>query len=363
MKHGSLTCRIALSALLLASLEPANAGLFGVIKNNVVVKVAELRNPDSEIYPLGLEFTIDGSHIAVESQSGKIHIWDWRAKRIEKTIEMPKGFGKGTSNNPIRISRDGRLLAACDGRAGEIVARIWNTDTWLTAKDITDAGIGGCEGIEFTPDGKSLACVIDRVGDPGNSLVVYVVGTWQPIWGLPIANYAPVSIAISPDGGIAALDGTLTTVPENARDPNASLDLLKRDPTIYLVNLKQRRIQRVIQNSDRGPMAWSPDGARLAVVGGPHVEIFDARSGQNLVREKVEKAGNMNVRFTADGRYFIDSDLNGMGKGLGVKIWDGQHQKMLQHISAGDVGSIAVSRDGKFLAVGSTGRTTIWHFK
>jgi hypothetical protein len=84
---------------------------------------------------------------------------------------------------------------------------------------------------------------------------------------------------------------------------------------------------------------------------------------QNQVRGKIEHSGNMNVRFTSDGRFFIDSDLNGTGKGLGVNIWDGQHQKLLQHISAGDIGSIAVSRDGKLLAIGETGRTTIWQFK
>jgi WD40 repeat protein len=111
-----------------------------------------------------------------------------------------------------------------------------------------------------------------------------------------------------------------------------------------------------------GPLAWSADGARLAIAGGS-VEIFDPRSGENLVRETIENSGNMNVWFTPDGRYLIDSDLNGMGKGLGVNIWDSHHQKLLQHIPAGDIGSITVSHDGKYLAVGSTGRTTIWQFK
>jgi WD40 repeat protein len=132
---------------------------------------------------------------------------------------------------------------------------------------------------------------------------------------------------------------------------------------LNVVDLKQRKVVKVIPSSDRGPVAWSPDGARVAVVGDPHVEIFDAQSGDNLVRETIENAGSMNVRFTSDGRFFIDSDLNGMGKGLGVNIWDGQHQKLLQYIPAGDVGSIAVSRDGKLLAIGEAGRTTIWQFK
>ena len=90
--------------------------------------------------------------------------------------------------------------------------------------------------------------------------------------------------------------------------------------------------------------------------------MFDPRSGQKLLHEDVENSGSMNIRFTSDGRYFIESDLNGMGKGLGVKIWDRQRRKLLQHIP-GDIGSIDVSRDGRYLAVGGTGRTTIWQIK
>jgi hypothetical protein len=76
----------------------------------------------------------------------------------------------------------------------------------------------------------------------------------------------------------------------------------------------------------------------------------------------LEKSGHMNVRYTPDGRHFIESNLNGMCKGLGVKIWD-SHRKMLLQEMHGDIGGIAVSRDNKYLAVGSTGRTTIWQFK
>ena len=80
------------------------------------------------------------------------------------------------------------------------------------------------------------------------------------------------------------------------------------------------------------------------------------------MHQHLEQAVHMNLRFTSDGRYFIECDLNGRGTGLGVKIWDGQHHNLLQEIP-GNIGSIAVSRDGKYLAVGETGRATIWEFK
>jgi hypothetical protein len=123
MKHGLLMALprltptlsrmggIAAAALIIASSPPASAGVFGASKNDVAVKVAELPNQDSRIYPLGLDFSVDGSHIAVEPQSGKIHIWDWRTKRVEKTFELPRGGNALLATNPIVYSSDGRFLA------------------------------------------------------------------------------------------------------------------------------------------------------------------------------------------------------------------------------------------------------------
>jgi WD40 repeat protein len=358
---------LMLAALLFASSPTASAGLFGASKNDVAVKVAELSNLGSEIYPLGLDFSPDGNRVAVESVTEKIYIWDWRNKRVESTVEKPHGGNSLGSTNPIQYSPDGRHLAVCEvSGVGDVVVRIWNTDHWSIAKDISaGTGIesrGSCRGMGFTPDGQQFIRTADTGGTPGNSLIVYAVDTWQPIWGLPMPGLTPVSIAISPDGGRAAIAGTFFVVPQGAM---SSIDRFQQTRTaakVNIVDLNQRKIDKTIKTNAMGPLAWSSDGARLAIAGGS-VEIFDPRSGQNLVQETIENSGKMNARFTPDGRFFIDSDLNGMGKGLGVNIWDSQHQKLLQHIPVGDVGSIAVSRDGKYLAVGSTGRTTIWQFK
>lgn len=70
----------------------------------------------------------------------------------------------------------------------------------------------------------------------------------------------------------------------------------------------------------------------------------------------------MNVRFTPNGRYLILSDSNGRGTGIGVSIWDAKHVKLLQRIP-GDSASLAVSRDGKYLAIGGSGHTAIWQFQ
>lgn len=176
------------------------------------------------------------------------------------------------------------------------------------------------------------------------------------------SNFSPFSLAISPDGRFAAISGLLVSVPPGIVDLRERIRQLKHDRTINIVDLQQLQIVKTFHGDAMGPLAWSPDGARLVVAGDLYVEMFDARTGERLVHDKIEKSGTMNVRFTPDGRYFIESDLNGMGKGLGVKIWDSSRRKLLQEIP-GDIGSIALSRDGKFLAVGATGRLTVWQFR
>jgi WD40 repeat protein len=179
------------------------------------------------------------------------------------------------------------------------------------------------------------------------------------LWSLQPKNFVPEALSVSPNGESVAVAGILSVIPPNAQ--LANVDVIKHEPTIYIVNLQQQSIVQTLKGKTVGPLAWSPDGSRLALAGGA-VEIFDVRSGQRVLQEHAEKASHTNVRYTPDGRYFIESDMNGLGTGLGVKIWDAAHEKVLQEIP-GDVGSIAVSRDSKFVAIGSAGDTTIWAVK
>lgn len=152
--------------------------------NDVAVRVAEL--PEQyDITVRGLDFSADGKHLAVVSDGEKINIWDWQAQRIVRTLEKEQGANDGQNTDPIRFSPDGRVFVACHSRAaGDIVARIWNTGTWENAHDIVDQISGtGCNAMGFTPDGKSLIRVLDRLPEfPQDTLVIHDTKTWQPVW-------------------------------------------------------------------------------------------------------------------------------------------------------------------------------------
>jgi WD40 repeat protein len=324
--------------------------------SEVAVKIADLPAGHSGIV-YSVAFSPDGEHIAIVSLNGKINIWDWHSARVVSTITTPLGFNELAATNPMTYSPDGQFLAVADGRgpANEFV-RIWNTKTWSVAKDIVNGGVGGSTGMSFTPDGRFLLYTIGRNGNPGDTLAVYSVTDWQQAWGLPIPGvFNAESIAVSPDGAHAAMGGTLMVI--TADTPDMQHMPVKR--LTYIVDLRERQIIRTISGDAMGPIAWSPDGTRIAVAGELYVEMFDAQSGKALVHEKVEGSARMNVRFTPNGRYFLESDMNGLRNPLGLKIWDSTRHILLQEIP-GEIGDIALSRDGEYLAVATTGRTTVW---
>lgn len=348
-------------------------GSTGKNMKNVAIKVTEL--PEKyNINVQGLDFSPNGKFLAVRSADEFINIWDWQAGRIARTVEKAQGAEDGLTTEPMRYSPDGRLFAACHERAvNNILARIWNTDTWQVAHDIVDALPGGCRAIGFTPDGKSLLRISHRNHNfPADDFIVYDVDTWRPQWGLRTWPFYPNALAISPDGKFAALGGEVI-VPGPIPDKQQ----------IVIVDLAKHAIVNTIPDTvsfSFGRLAWSPDGAYLAAighrawdgaanhgqgayVGGPDTfMVFDAHSGKQVTAGQWGELGQLSLRYTPDGKYLIEGDVNDKGTGLGARIWDSQHRELLQTIP-GNVGSLAVSKDGRFLAIGSDKKTTIWQLK
>lgn len=367
--------------------------LFGSKGKNmkeVAVKVAEL--PEQyKINVHGLDFSPDGTYLAVDSADSTINIWDWRKERIVRTLEKVRS-NDGLTTEPIRYSPDGRLLVACHGRSGGVVARIWDTETWAVAHDIVDLNYGSCSAVGFTSDGKSLIGVLFRIGThPGDNLTIYDTSTWQPVWGLRTIPFYPQALSISPDGKLAAIGGWVRnprTWPFSTQKPTFGTPPLPNMSLIAVVDMEQRSIARTIQNTvdfSFGRLAWSPDGNYITAMGprawdgsaniDAHgnaqgaftsgldtVMVFDAHTGKQIAGEQLEDIESTSLRYTPDGKYLIEGVMNGRGSGRGVRIWDGQHHELLQEIP-GEVSSLAVSRDGHYFAMGEVGKTVVWQLK
>jgi WD40 repeat protein len=314
--------------------------------------------------PSGIAFSPDGNYLAVNSDYENISIWDWRKNHIVKTVTRPRGFGGSQAADPLSYSPDGHLLANSEGPGeGNVAIRVWETATWKIAQDISDTGPMSNEAMGFTPDSRFLLRLVNRGAKPGDNLILDSVETRQQVWAIQFqGDFDPEALAVSPDGRLAAISGVLVVVPTNVVDIGERVRQIQRHPTINIVDLQQHKIVRVIHGDALGPIAWSPDGTRIAIAGGSYVELFSAQSGERLTHEQLLESTHMNVRFTPDGRYFIETDMNGRGKGLGAMIWDGQHLQLRQRIK-GNFNSISVSHDSKYLALGGDGKTTVWQFK
>lgn len=346
----------------------AQAALFGFgdNKSDVATKIATL-NEENEI--LGLDFSADGKHLAATPfDSATVHIWDWRDNRLERTLVRAHGANV-TVTEPVRYSPDGKLLAICHTRAaGYVVAQIWNTDTWNVVHEILEPiGGGGCDAIGFIPDGKSLIRILQRLPQfSGDTLVSYNTTSWNASWGIRTVPFYPTTLAISPDGKYIAIGGGVrnpnswsfsTTKPTFGNPPLPDTGL------IAIVDTAQHSIIKIIKTNDgdRGSLAWSQDGVHLAYENRYGVEIFDVLSGERVVDERKQSdRRNVHIRYTPDGKYFIESDF-GQG-GTRVRIWDGKHQQLLQEIKALP-GCIAVSRDGHYMAMGGDKKIIVWQLK
>ena len=330
----------------------------GMNVGHVAVKVAELPEKSRGLFVRGLDFSPDGSKLAVGLDLSDINIWDWKKKSILQGLhKLPSTIS--TAHRQVLYSPDGKLLAACHGPGEHDVAmRIWETRTWAILKDIDNSGIAGlgCVDMQFTPDGKYLFRAPERINSRGE-LVAYDTSTWQLVWNVPFHDFSAATIAVNPNGILVAAGGEqLSTVPESAAYPLG----VRGDRLIKIIDIKQRQLTGQFPVIAVDSMTWSPAG-QLVTAGQEYVEFFEGTSGKNFLRQHDKESAHRKVAYSPNGKYFVDSDFNARGTGIGVNIWDRDHRNKLQHIS-GNFSSIAISRDSRYLAIGEIGRTTIWQF-
>lgn len=336
-------------------------GIFETREEGMKEVATEVATLDEEFEIRGLDFSPDGKYLAATPfESPTVRIWDWQEKKLLRTLDRASVSNVLGVSEPIKFSPDGKSLAVCHGTAaGHVVVRTWNTETWEALYDVLDpiGGGGGCA-IGFLAEGKSLIRVFDRI-HPGNHVMVYDSWKGGLEWGVSLEPFHPTALSLSPDGKFAAISGDVVK-----RDEGSATPRIIRYSQIAVVDLAHRSIIRTVKVEEglRDHLAWSPDGNYLAYSGRHGVEIFDTSSWERVIEEprNAVSALSTHIRYTSDGKYFVETGFGEHCKQ--VRIWDGRHQTLLQEIKA-IPGAVAVSKDGRYLAMGGNKKIIVWRLK
>jgi WD40 repeat protein/class 3 adenylate cyclase len=247
--------------------------------------------------------------------------------------------------NAAAFSPNGNLLATVTLRG----TTLWDTAEWRPVGSPLRSSQGGWEGVDFSPDGRTLAIAGGR-----GRIELWDVATRKELRELtdPAAarsdEPALSVVRFSPDGSVIAAGAKATN--HVALWASASGHLIGRPITTNP------------PGSGAQAIAFSPDSKRIAVPGAPGtVGIWEVASGRRIGEplaigsEDVEEA-----IFAGDGRTLIASDDSGS-----VSLVDlATGRRIGSPLSVGDkpAASLALSPDGRLLAAASfAGPVFVWN--
>jgi RNA polymerase sigma factor (sigma-70 family) len=229
---------------------------------------------------------------------------------------------------------DGKILLLPDG-SGNIV--FWNVATGKRVRTLALPGGGADDGygyrLSISPDGNRLA-VRDGTGTP--LLLDTVSGRVVHALGGPAGFCEP---AFAPDGKTVVLQAL-----------NGQLELWD------VATGKRVRALEGPRNAVAYGVAFAPDGKTLAWAGEDQVALADVSTGKEILHFDAPGRSAWSVRFMPDGKALVTGGFDGT-----VRIWDLTTRKVRSTLHGGSMGAtgIALSHDGKRVAEGFQGRSTI----
>jgi WD40 repeat protein len=173
----------------------------------------------------------------------------------------------------------------------------------------------------LSADGKRLA--VGRRAAGGGEVLVWDIGTDDPVARIPAPYPPPLTPFLSPDGAVVAVSGAAPPppAPPGGHPPDAP------EPTVavYAVDTGEELFQARVNEPGPPAVAFSPDGKTLATgSGGGPIDLWEVPSGK-LARTLLGRTGQgVRVAFSPDG-----TTLAAVGADGTIQRWsvpDGQRQ-------------------------------------
>jgi WD40 repeat protein len=281
------------------------------------------------------------------------------------TVNLPSDTNDFLSTAALTFSPDGSLLMSCHTPGSDYSSiTLWDTKTWKVAGTIpTEKSGGGCTAAGFTSDGKHIVRLTQKSRiQPGNTIEVYGTDSWKLIAGVRTFPWYVTNLALPLSGNQIAVAGRMGEVDKAFSSemstfqklalPKASALAVLDLPTLHITaSYPLATVASVF-----GSLAWTADGKSISYASGHGMETFNAHGSERLhyIPALVANA-HESIAYTNDGRFLIEAHGSNVDE---LQIWDQMHSQKLQSIK-GQFCQIAVSRDGRYVAAATTGKTIV----
>ena len=307
-------------------------------------------------------FSPDGKSLVTGNASGIVKVFDPESGRHR--ISFRAGDPNHDRCDALAISPDGRMIAVPARKRGQVATMDPSSGRFLREMQTSlhDAGRSSAKGLAFSRDGKMLAAGMDWSGEtlvwdvPSGRFLQIIPSQMIPgdrdRGGLNVTGFVR-GVAFSPDGSTLYISG---------------YRLLMWD-----VRGERPRPSEWPGDAYAGHLTISPDGTRLAVIG-----AFQGRKGGFNQLAVVEAATGRVLCSVDEGRReIIDAAFTPDGRTIVTVIWYGdgverqnrcfilrlREASTLRPVASAWFGheywfeSVAVSPDGRTIAVGGTSKT------
>ncbi|MEU1204875.1 TIR domain-containing protein [Nocardia sp. NPDC005825] len=314
-----------------------------------------------------IAFSGDGRSVVSGSWDGTIRLWDVASRQPVGTPLT----GHHSSVKGVGFTTDGHRVLS----AGDETIRMWNADTAATIGTVIAADDSSLNSVHYSPDGTRLVSAGAR-NDPHSSLPG-VIRVWEAATGALVSSITtdgtlPANAIFSPDGArIIALEMGYKTPTDRIA---VTIDDLIPVYSIATFDAKTGApvtTWEIDAQKAVGTSVLSPDGTRLATVGGAlpkdflangfraydltsptlgvdfSVMLWDPSTGHRAGTPLDEHSIVSAVAFSPDGRRIVTN--GGFGQ---VKIWDAEsHRQVGEPISDTETSTfLAYSPDGRRIA-------------
>jgi RNA polymerase sigma factor (sigma-70 family) len=322
-------------------------------------------------------FSPDGTMLAASFCDATIRFFN-----LARGDELARFNVNGRMQSGIVFSPDGKLLAsgqdAVDGASGDVAATVHLWDVArrrelrrLPAHDYSVFGMA------FSPDGKLLASGAKKV------LCLWDVSNGRELFPSNSPRSSIACLVVSPADGSVITGGYDNTIRQwdagtgrelcvTGKHPQPVYDLAidpggrflvsaSLDSMVRLWDLSTgRELHRLLEGPRERPargLAFSADG-RLATAGG---KVWEVVTGRELATLRDDEGKEVHpwasAAFTPDAAGLVVTD------GSAIGLWDTNTGRKIRELArpGGQISSLTLSPDGRFLASGVEQSIRLWH--